>query len=586
MSLIVTNPPVPPSPVGLYDSASIQFLPSGTGATSRTVQAKLRDVVDVKDFGVSTSDSVANQTTKIQAAIDSLVAGQTLTVHEAYSVTGLTITNKTDVQITGKGSLTLSGAASSAMVFKLAGTIDNLEISGLALVGENNAAYTQIGIGNIGGQTISNVWFTKNKISSINTGISLTAEGSGSYTKGHVLFNHIKDCPGTSAGQGYGIHMGTTTLCQVAFNIIDNASRSSLYQASGTNTGNVWAYNIVKNHRSAVAAATVAPAFDCLRSSGVVIAYNRFEDCYDGGMLVQHETSSSTDCKDIDIIGNVFRNRKNAVSHLYIGESAVPSGYETTHIRIKENSFISAEDVAGAGSAEVTFYNGQHLEFNNNTLRKTGVAAAAIFVVWGLDTAITAQTDFNDTFARGNRFIAEGSVLTDVSAFSCGADVSTGTSSHRFDNRELTNIVYPVRHSLATPTNPNLMVLCDHRAYVVGTGASVGAGTTAGKARTNAAVRIMYSRTSASMASTDDKWDLTGVSTGVGQFRKVLLVVQDANPAAIVVGEVAATQAAAKLPCVPDARWAPIGMVEIPASYSGGALGAMTFYDIVGLYEP
>lgn len=44
MSLIVTNPPVPPSPVGLYDSASIQFLPSGTGATPRTVQEALREM--------------------------------------------------------------------------------------------------------------------------------------------------------------------------------------------------------------------------------------------------------------------------------------------------------------------------------------------------------------------------------------------------------------------------------------------------------------------------------------------------------------------------------------------------------------
>lgn len=54
MSLIVTNPPVPPSPVGLYDSASIQFLPSGTGAiTTDTVQAALRRLVHTDQYATA-----------------------------------------------------------------------------------------------------------------------------------------------------------------------------------------------------------------------------------------------------------------------------------------------------------------------------------------------------------------------------------------------------------------------------------------------------------------------------------------------------------------------------------------------------
>jgi hypothetical protein len=51
------------------DSSDIRFLPAGTGAQERTVQAKLRDAVSINDFGAAPSASAAANTTAIQAAM-------------------------------------------------------------------------------------------------------------------------------------------------------------------------------------------------------------------------------------------------------------------------------------------------------------------------------------------------------------------------------------------------------------------------------------------------------------------------------------------------------------------------------------
>jgi hypothetical protein len=569
----------------VIESSNQNFTPSGS-ATSRTVQDKLRDIKDVRDWGVTTSDSVANQTTKIQEAIDDIPAGTELHINEAYTVTGLTITDKTDIKITGRGGLTLSGASVTAKIFDLVGTIDNLTIEGLELVGENNsgATYFQQAIGNASGQTKSNVWFVRNKISNINAGISLNAEQSGTYTKAHVLNNSFTNMVGTLGGQGYGTHLAKATLSEVCGNVYDNCSRHAIYHARGENSGNVIAFNRIKNHRSSVFDASIRTAINIHRSGGVIVAYNINESGYDGGINIGHDTSESENCTDIEVIGNTFRNRQNLVSDMYIGENSVPTDYTTTHVRVKGNTFFNDESVSGDGGAAITIYNGRYVEISGNSFRKTNVDATTTFIVYGSNAAMSITADFTDCSVTGNSFVAEGSSLTDTRAISLVSEVSTGTSSHRFDNRNHVNITQPVRHG-TTPTNPNIMAISENRCRVLGAGAGVADGTTAGKAKTTVAVKIASSRAVTARAATDDFWDLTGVATGAGEFCKVLLCVDDGSSAVILKGEEAASQGAAKLPRLPDTTWAALGVVEIGESYSGGDLSGNTFYDIVGEYE-
>lgn len=60
-----------------------------------------------------------------------------------------------------------------------------------------------------------------------------------------------------------------------------------------------------------------------------------------------------------------------------------------------------------------------------------------------------------------------------------------------------------------------------------------------------------------------------GSSTDAGQYRKVLICIDEAGAVSTVAGAIAATQAAALAPMTP-ANKLPIGVLELPASFTSG----------------
>jgi hypothetical protein len=302
----------------------------------------------------------------------------------------------------------LSGAASSAYIFQLVGTCDDIEIDGLTLVGENNSGYGQTAIGAATGQTISNTRFHDLNISQINVGISLNAYPTGSWTRAMVYANILKDIPGTVSGSGYGIHIPNTTDSHIFDNTIENCDRHSIYQASGTNCNNVIANNVIRKHRFTTGDGSFRSAAVIARSSNVSFIGNKFSQCKDCCLEIAHVTADSANCTNVLVEGNSFTNRANAVHTILIGEQAVPTSYATTRVTIRNNTFDDNLSVTAALPPNIYILNGSDIYIEGNTFVRRNVTSSLSGVILaGDDTYLSVNSQIANISVRNNTAISD-----------------------------------------------------------------------------------------------------------------------------------------------------------------------------------
>lgn len=135
------------SSIGATDSSLVTFVPAGTGATTRTAQAKMRDVVSVKDFG-AVGDGVADDTAEIQAAFTHLVSvggGLLLFPAGTYLVsTQIFLTNLVNTVVVGVGATIQSNYSTVAQTNQGVFIItdgNNISFDGLKFVGTQTESW-------------------------------------------------------------------------------------------------------------------------------------------------------------------------------------------------------------------------------------------------------------------------------------------------------------------------------------------------------------------------------------------------------------------------------------------------------------
>ena len=130
-------------------AGKLSFTQAGTGATARTIDSKLKDVVSVKDFG-AIGNGVANDSAAIQAAIDT---GKKVYIPSGTYLCNVVITNKTIIE--GDGStatiLTPFSVTTAALTYTSIGNYWSYhsEIKGIGFTG----AGTKTGVGFTFGKT-------------------------------------------------------------------------------------------------------------------------------------------------------------------------------------------------------------------------------------------------------------------------------------------------------------------------------------------------------------------------------------------------------------------------------------------------
>jgi hypothetical protein len=172
MSTKISQLPLATSPVapdvvlpvvqdGLTKKAAINqlgFLPSGTGATTRTIQNKLRDTASVKDFG-AVGDGVVNDTAAINAGFTALNNYQ---INSLYFPAGTYVVSGALTTITRSG-VALTGDGRRQSVISQTANANTLTFSPTA-----PASAT------IGDVTIDNIGFDQQGVTSPTSGVMLT----------------------------------------------------------------------------------------------------------------------------------------------------------------------------------------------------------------------------------------------------------------------------------------------------------------------------------------------------------------------------------------------------------------------------
>jgi len=363
------------------DSDSLNFLQSGTGAAARTIQAKLRDTVSVKDFG-ATGDGTTDDTAAIQAAIDSLSRGTVFFPNGNYRTTD-NVELKSYVDLQGQGArFTCTASWEDGGTFLSDGgvAVYDIEISGFTFDGGGSWSATAFDHPYDGGSsntvgfnnghigiTASNASRNINIHDNIFKGLEAGLEMGNCYDL-RIVNNDIQNC-----GKG-GIYMDYARFCVIANNTIRGVY-GNLTDAGVTDTAN----------------SKYADGIYTTRCEDVAITGNTIEDICRCGVVL--ESDSINLGKRISVIGNTFKLMQGSRG------TEINAAVWSEPLKNEDSCVASGNTMDNTGASEVGYPTGA----SYNSLVSRGIQADDLTVtgnyIRGFGLGITGSKGFN---AAGN----------------------------------------------------------------------------------------------------------------------------------------------------------------------------------------